>query len=271
MFKRALMLLATSLACSPALSADLATKATPAPAPILNVSPFYIGILGGAGFSSAESDITFLGTAQGPLKAYPTGMLAGGEFGARWNTSPLVFGLNITALYDFSRGNVVGTSVSSGGLALVAPAQNAVSMQNGVLLMEGGEFGINLSTLMGYVPTAAQPSHWIVPITVPTQIAGNLNIMAIGGLAQRWQTLCGATVDASGNMDNACASRILDGPYIGGQISGMFSTNWEAKFKVAHIFWNSSFTPASAFSTVFSNTVSAKDETLAMIGMGYHF
>lgn len=257
------------LGACPVWAADLPVKAkdTP-PAPVTSTSPFYIGILGGAGFSSAESDITLLGTAQGPLKAYPTGMLAGGEFGARWNTGTFVIGLNVSALYDFSRANVGLTGIPS----LLAPGASAVSMKNGLLLMEGGEFGINLSTLMGYVPTSAQPGHWPVPINVPTSLNSNLNISAIGGVAQRWLTLCGETIlDTAGDVGPACASQIINGPYVGGQLNGMLSTNWEAKLKVAHIFWNSSFTPASAFSGIFQNVVEAKGETIALVGLGYHF
>jgi hypothetical protein len=250
-------------------AADLPKKAAvaaPAPAPVLSTSPFYIGLLGGAGFSSTESDITILGTAQGPLKAYPTGLLAGGEFGARWNTGTFTIGLNVAALYDFSR-----ASVDAG---LLMPGVEAASMKNGFLLMEGGSFGINLSTLMGYVPTAAQPSHWAVPITVPTNLAGNLSVNAIGGLAQRWVTLCAAVPDITSptGVGNDCASKIINGPYLGGELTGMLSTNWEAKFRVAHIFWNSSFTPTTSVSpTIFQNTVNAKDETIGLAGLTYHF
>ena len=271
----------------PADAADLEAKkvekahaATTAPAPVIaSTSPFYIGVLGGGGFSSAESDITFLGTAQGPLKAYPTGLLAGGEFGARFNTGTFLLGLNVTALYDFSQGSVGTNAVSNGALAVVSsnPMQVA-STKNGVLLMEGGEFGINLSTLMGYVPTSAQPGNWPVPVVVPTNLAPNLNLAAIGGVAQRWQTLCGIvptgfdpiTGAVTGMQD--CASRIMNGPYIGGELTGMLSAQWEAKIKVAHIFWNSSFTPTTPVSAqVFSNTISAKDETVGLAGLSYHF
>lgn len=276
--KRFVAALALLAGCASAQAADLPLKARDvAPAPVVSTSPFYVGIVGGGGFSSTESDITFAGTAQGPLKAYPTGVLAGGEFGARWNTGTFSLGLNVTALYDFSRASVDGQMVTAPGLIGVASAPvTAVSSKNGVLLMEGASLGINLSTLMGYVPTAAQPGNWLVPITVPTNLAGNLSLNAIGGVAQRWQTLCGATLtDATGlttgDVGPACASRILNGPYVGGELTGMLSTNVEANFRVAHIFWNSSFTPASANASIFQNTVSAKDETVALAGLRYHF
>lgn len=263
--------------CGLGHAADLPKKAAvAAPAPVLTTSPFYIGVLGGGGFSSTESDITFMGTAQGPLKAYPTGLLAGGEFGARWNTGTFTIGLDVSALYDFSRASTSVTSVMSPTAFVVNPAaQPASSMKNGVLLMEGGSFGINLSTLMGYVPTSAQPGNWLVPIVVPTNLAGNLSLNAIGGVAQRWLTLCAGVPDpvVLGQLDPACASKIINGPYVGGELTGMLSTNWEAKIKVAHIFWNSSFTPASAAAAagIFENTASAKDETVGLAGLSYHF
>lgn len=241
-----------------AFGADLSVKAKPLDVPVITTSPFYVGVLGGGGFSSVESDLTFSGVSTGPIKAFPTGVLAGGEAGARWNTGTLGFGVNITALYDFSHASVGGNAIMP----------EVGSSKNGLLLMEGASVGINLSTLFGYIPGSAQPTNWPIPITVPSSVMGNLSANAIGGLAQRWQTLC--AFDAMTGTDDICGSRVLDGWYIGGELTAMLSAQVEAKVKIAHIFWNGSFTPLQAI-PVFQATTSAKDETIGLVGIDFHF
>lgn len=261
--RKFLVLLAVLPGCSPAIAADLPKKAALAPAPaIIAPSPFYIAAFAGGGFSATESELTILGTSQGPLKAWPTGFLAGGELGARWNTGALSFGLNARAAYDFSRGAVGGLD-PAGGIGPIG------TRKNGLLLMEGGELGFNLSTLGGYVPSSAQPSNWPVPIVVPASVWGNLGLFAEGGLAHRQVTLC--ALDAATMQDDLCASKFITGPYVGAKLGAMISAQTELVIRYDHVFWNSSFTPLQASSGIFDSTTRAKGEDLFTGGLAYHF
>lgn len=242
----------------PAIAADLpmAKKFVP-PAVAVTPGPFYIGGFAGAGWSKTENELTFDGVAQGPLKAYPTGMLAGLEAGYASNTGPLYWGINVSVAYDFSRGSVGG----------VTPSTVLGTRKDGLMLQEAGEIGINLATLDGYVPNAAQPLNWPVPITVPGTVWGNLIVAARGGLAQRDVTLC---VNDPTTLDQQCATKFINGPFVGGKVKARIAAQSEVFAAVDHIFWNSSFTPQAAV-PAFTNTIRAKDENLFKVGFGYYF
>lgn len=247
----------------PAIAADLPAKPFPkAAAPVVATGPFYIAGFAGGGFSATESELTILGMAQGPLKAYPTGVLAGGEIGAKWNTGALSFGLNVRAAYDFSRGAVGGMD-PAGGLGPIG------SRKNGLLLMEGGELGMNLSTIGGYVPGSAQPQNWPVPVNVPASAWSNLGLSVEGGLAHRQVTLCG--LDFVTMADDLCATKFITGPYVGGKLGAMVSAQTELFVRYDHVFWNTSFTPLQASSGIFDSTIRAKGEDLITGGLAYHF
>jgi hypothetical protein len=262
--KRFLVALAAIGVAAPALAADLPPKPlkAAAPAPAVVTGPFYLAAFAGGGFSATESELTSLGIPQGPLKAYPTGFLAGGEFGARWNTGLLTFGLSARLAYDFSRG-AVGGLTPAGGLGPIG------SRKNGLLLMEGGDLGINLSTLGGYVPGSAQPSNWPIPVNVPASVWSNLNLEATGGLAHRQVTLC--SFDMSTGADDLCASKFITGPYVGARLAAMISAQTELRLEYDHVFWNTSFTPLQATSGIFDSTTRAKGEDLWTGGLAYHF
>jgi hypothetical protein len=259
--------LCLALACGSAFAADLPVRsAVKADIPtIVATNPFYIGFWGGIGLSPTENQLTFLGTAEGPVKAYPTGLMAGLTVGYANNSGPIYWGAAVEAAYDFSKGDVGGP----------VPGSIAGSRKNGFLVQEGVELGISMTTLGGYIPTSARPGNWPVPITVPASVWSNLIFAARGGLAQRDVKLCAldGTVDVNGNPNMPCASKFINGPYAGLTLKAMISANSEVRFVYDHVFWGkgSSFTPGAMPPAIFSNTIAIKDEDLFKVGYNYHF
>src|SRR6201993_3132408 len=93
-------------AAAPAMAADLAarpyTKAPPMVQAAYNWSGFYVGINGGGGTSHKCWDIA--GFSEGCHDA--TGGTVGGQVGYRWQTGPVVFGVEAQGNWaDFTGGN----------------------------------------------------------------------------------------------------------------------------------------------------------------------
>ena len=106
-----LLLLTASLvalgAAAPAIAADLAarpyTKAPPMVQAAYDWSGFYVGVNGGGGTSHKCWDIA--GLSEGCHDA--TGGTAGGQVGYRWQTGPIVFGVEAQGNWaDFTGDNV---------------------------------------------------------------------------------------------------------------------------------------------------------------------
>jgi hypothetical protein len=264
--------LLASCECEFVMAADLPAKPPLKATPIAKPGgPFYIGLFGGGGWSKVENELTIDGTSQGPIKAFPTGVLVGAELGIRWNT-PLVWGLNASFAYDFNK-----QSVGCGpDVAALTGNQCLGFRKDGWLFQQGGEVGINLATLAGFVPGSASPANWPVPITVPASVWSNLTVTARGGIAERDLTLCATAIAATETtmaIGQQCGSKFVIGPYFGGRIGAAISPQAEVFARVDRIIWNSSFTPAQdpRVSAVFANTTRAKDETVAVVGFDYHF
>ncbi len=107
-----LMLVTASLvalgAAAPAVAADLAarpyTKAPPMVQAAYDWSGFYIGVNGGGGTSRNRWDLIG-GLTEGSHDA--TGGIIGGQVGYRWQTGPIVFGVEAQGNWaDFSGDNV---------------------------------------------------------------------------------------------------------------------------------------------------------------------
>lgn len=107
-----LMLVTASLvalgAAAPAVAADLAarpyTKAPPMVQALYDWSGFYIGVNGGGGTSRNRWDLVG-GLSEGSHDA--TGGTVGGQVGYRWQTGPIVFGVEAQGNWaDFSGDNV---------------------------------------------------------------------------------------------------------------------------------------------------------------------
>jgi outer membrane immunogenic protein len=107
-----LMLVTASLvalgAVAPAVAADLAarpyTKAPPMVQALYDWSGFYIGVNGGGGTSRNRWDLVG-GLSEGSHDA--TGGTVGGQVGYRWQTGPIVFGVEAQGNWaDFSGDNV---------------------------------------------------------------------------------------------------------------------------------------------------------------------
>src|ERR1700759_1597840 len=94
-------------AAAPAMAADLAarhyTKAPPMVQAAYNWSGFYIGVNGGGGTSHKGWDIA--GFSEGCHDA--TGGTVGGQVGYRWQTGPIVFGVEAQGNWaDFTGDNI---------------------------------------------------------------------------------------------------------------------------------------------------------------------
>ena len=107
-----LMLVTASLialgAAAPAVAADLAarpyTKAPPMVQALYDWSGFYIGVNGGGGTSRNRWDLVG-GLSEGSHDS--TGGTVGGQVGYRWQTGPIVFGVEAQGNWaDFSGDNV---------------------------------------------------------------------------------------------------------------------------------------------------------------------
>src|SRR3954471_1386530 len=107
-----LMLVTASLvalgAAAPAVAADLAarpyTKAPPMMQAAYDWSGFYVGINGGGGTSRNSWDLVG-GLSEGSHDA--TGGTVGGQVGYRWQTGPVVFGVEAQGNWaDFTGDNV---------------------------------------------------------------------------------------------------------------------------------------------------------------------
>ena len=144
-----LMLVTASLvalgAVAPAVAADLAarpyTKAPPMVQAAYDWSGFYIGVNGGGGTSRNSWDLVG-GLPQGNHDA--TGGTIGGQVGYRWQTGPIVFGVEGQGNWaDFSGDNVSQvipgnrnrTKIDAFGLFT---GQVGYSWQNVLLYVKGG-------------------------------------------------------------------------------------------------------------------------------------
>ena len=144
-----LMLVTASLvalgAVAPAVAADLAarpyTKAPPMVQAAYDWSGFYIGVNGGGGTSRNSWDLVG-GLPQGNHDA--TGGTVGGQVGYRWQTGPIVFGVEGQGNWaDFSGDNVSQvipgnrnrTKIDAFGLFT---GQVGYSWQNVLLYVKGG-------------------------------------------------------------------------------------------------------------------------------------
>jgi opacity protein-like surface antigen len=255
------------LGVSAALSADLKTPVkakavAPPPAPVIGVSPFYIGMFGGVGMSPTVNDFTLDGQASGGIKGYPTGILAGVHAGYSFTSGPVYWGATLEVAYDFSRGCV--------DIACMA------ARKNGFLLQEGLELGISMTTLGGYIPSQGQPSNWPVPITLPASVWSNMIFAVRGGMAERNLDLCafapdGGFVGGQFTGSTQCGSKFIAAPYVGGKLKFMASTNSEIAAVYDHVFWGNQyqFTPAAAV-PLFSNSVNIKSEDIFKLQYAYH-
>ena len=267
-----LALLGVLAICGVAQGADLPKKEVyKAPAPVAtSTGGFFVGIAGGLGLSKTQSTLTATGVAQGGLGAYPTGLQAGGVLGYGGQLGSFYYAATFEGLYDFSQGQVSDAVLRQGGSQVFGPAYR----KNGLLLQEGGEFGLSLASITGYVPSAGQPQNWIIPISVPSSVTSNLIFALRGGVAERDISLCGAIDNAGGT---ACDNKFIVAPYAGIKLKTMLSQNVEAFVTSDYIFWgnpNSSFTPTSSnglVPTFTANSVSIGNEFVTRVGGAYHF
>jgi outer membrane immunogenic protein len=170
-----LMLVTASLvalgAASQAVAADMAarpyTKAPPMMQAAYDWSGFYIGVNGGGGTSRNSWDLVG-GLPQGNHDA--TGGTIGGQVGYRWQTGPIVFGVEAQGNWaDFSGDNVSQlflanrnrTKIDAFGLFT---GQVGYSWQNVLLYVKGGaavtDNRYSISTAGGALLASTDETRW---------------------------------------------------------------------------------------------------------------
>ncbi len=202
-----LLLITTALVAlgSPAMAADLAarpyTKAPPAvAAAIYDWSGFYIGINGGGGWSHNSWDLTSFGGlpaggAEGSHDA--SGGTVGGQIGYRWQTGPVVFGIEAQGNWA----DISGSNVSN----VFAPDSNRSKID---------AFGL-FTGQIGYA-------------------FNNVLLYAKGGAAvtdSKYEILSGVT---GGVLASTTKTRW--GGTIGAGVEYAFAPNWSLGFEYDHLF-----------------------------------
>jgi opacity protein-like surface antigen len=267
--KRFTFALLASLAALPAFAADLPLP-TKAPVPLSAIagSGFYIGINGGAaGSGESYNFITAPGTAAAapspfaPGKVYPAGAMTGLTVGFGGTLGGVYAALESDFDYDFTRGQ---SACGFGGVMTMCGANNSWLFTQRVVL------GLPLSSLSGVaskIPTsAASPSQWPVPISLPTNISvGNLMPFVTAGIAERNVS---AFVTGYGN-----GQEWLVGYDVGGGLRMPLASGWSAKVQYDYIGFNKSFVPASTTVGLFPTTATFKaiNEERLIAGLDYHF
>jgi outer membrane immunogenic protein len=202
--KNKLLLITASLvalsATAPASAADLAarpyTKAPPMIAAIYDWSGFYVGLNGGGATSHNCWNLPGFGS-EGCHDA--TGGTVGGQIGYRWQTGPVVFGVEAQGNWaDFSGDNVS---------ARFAPDRNRTKID---------AFGL-FTGQVGYA--------W-----------NNVLLYAKGGAAvtdNKYEIISGF-----GNGVLASTTNTRWGAVVGGGIEYGFAPNWSVGFEYDHLFMN---------------------------------
>lgn len=175
---------------APALAADLAVKAAPAPyiAPMYNWSGFYVGANGGWGSSRSCWDLVPIGGvvfADGC--ADRSGGVAGGQIGYRWQTGQFVFGLEAQGDWADLSGSRISifdptftTHTKVGGLGLFT-GQLGWAWNAALLYVKGGAAvtsnDYDITTTLGGVNVASASS---------TRWGGTVGVGFEYGFAPNW-------------------------------------------------------------------------------------
>jgi hypothetical protein len=246
----------------PALAADLPAKALPQTAPVAAYNPFYIGIQAGMGFTPDQNVIATPGLAVGTPKVYPTSPSFGVVLGYLNNTNALAYGAELYADYNLSQG---GISCDAALAALTTTGCLARSRNT----FGGGAdflFGFTAGQVIGAVPANAQPQNWRLPITVPTSVMNNLQLLGSVGAYGRQAGLCVADL---GTGQDLCGSEWMGGLSVGGQLRFMAAKDWDVAVRYHHDFIRHTFTPTQSI-PLFTNSVAAKDQDRFTVGMNFH-
>jgi opacity protein-like surface antigen len=247
------------------MAADLPAKPLVKAPVAVAPSPFYIFAHGGAGFTNIQNDIALPGVATGTPKLWPAGFMVGGGLGYLSSIGPLSVGLEAEGNYDFTRASLTNV-VTTGDIGVMGK----VDSKNSWFFAEKALVGITISQLTGYIPGAAQPANWPVPITVPAGFAQNLMLLGVVGAAQRNVDLCATDI----NMNTFCGSQWKNGLLFGAQARAAISQNVSLRVEYDYIMFNQTFTAANVvekLGPIFANTVAAKDEQRVMAGFNYNF
>jgi len=174
-------------AASPAVAADLAarpyTKAPPMMVAAYDWSGFYIGVNGGG--ATSHTSWNFGGASEGSHDA--TGGTAGGQIGYRWQTGPIVFGVEAQGNWaDFTGSNVshvfLGdsnrTKIDAFGLFT---GQVGYSFNNVLLYARGGAAVVDDKYSIFSVPGGA-----LLASTKETRWGGTVGAGVEYGFAPNW-------------------------------------------------------------------------------------
>jgi outer membrane immunogenic protein len=190
MMKKFLLVTASLVAlgaAAPAVAADLAarpyTKAPPMMMAAYDWSGFYVGINGGGGTS--HNSWNFGGASEGSHDA--TGGTVGGQIGYRWQTGPVVFGVEAQGNWaDFTGNNVSllfpgdnnQTKINAFGLFT---GQVGYSFNNVLLYVKGGAAVVDDKYTILAAPTGA-----LLASAKDTRWGGTVGVGAEYGFSPNW-------------------------------------------------------------------------------------
>lgn len=157
-------------AAAPAVAADLAarpyTKAPPMVQALYDWSGFYIGVNGGGGTSHKCWDLVGVG-AEGCHDA--TGGTVGGQIGYRWQTGPLVFGVEAQGNWaDLTGDNISPVSGDRNRTKIDAfglfTGQIGYAFNNALVYVKGGgavvDDNYSINAVNGAIIGTASESRW---------------------------------------------------------------------------------------------------------------
>lgn len=250
--------------------ADLPVKPLVKAPVAVSTSPFYVFVHGGVGLTNVQNDIALPGVVTGTPKLWPAGAMVGGGFGYLSSIGPISIGAELEGNYDFTKASITNSVPMDCAGAVCVGALGNVHAKNSWFFAEKGLVGITISQITGYIPGAASPANWPVPITVPAGFAQNLMLLGVIGAAQRNVDLCATDID----LNTFCGSQWKNGLLVGAQARAAISPNVSLRLEVDWIKFNQTFTAANVakdLGPIFANSISAKDEYRAMGGLSFNF
>src|SRR6202045_1543840 len=129
---------------SPALGADLPTKAAVVATPMYDWSGFYVGVYGGGGFGNHNINVPALGPlgfANFTVNYDSSGAIGGGEAGYNVQSGNIVFGVEADGFWSGIKGS--GSSQFFAGVNPLVVAIDTTKLQDGASLRARGGIAID--------------------------------------------------------------------------------------------------------------------------------
>lgn len=246
-----IVVLAAVFGTMPALAADLALKAPPAPAPVFSWNGWYAGLNVGGSFGRASDSSTF-GTPPAPFAATTAnldGVIGGGQIGYNWLAGSVLFGLEADIQGSSERGSADPSLIVPGVGCALAPCNSIGTLNDTEKLPWFG-------TVRGRLGVTPGP-NWLLYVT--------------GGLAYgQIDSDTTLTVNGVSVINNFSTTRA--GWTVGGGVEGVISGNWTAKLEYLYMdfgTFSNTFTGIAPF-TPFTLSTHVTDN-IVRVGLNYHF